>query len=383
MKTVLYFFPLNLMKNNTGSIRRAWGLLESFKSAGCVVDYAYSFDLWGGPMEKEETEAIKRTGLVREVYELRKKPAGSNGFKYTVQYRIRRLLKDIAFRRSIPDFVTAYNQHIFNTILEKNTYDYIVISYAYWFRLIKNNPYTKQAKLIIDTHDFLTAQELGKSRFSVGKGFADEMQRLNYFDQVWAISAEEQYLFQQFTNKKVGLIPFCTDDHTEAATVPLYDVVYVAGDNVHNVKAAEWFFKSVYPLLPQTIRYCVIGAIHTHVPIGPNIYKVPYAPDLGEYYSRTKVAICPMLSGTGVKIKVIEALSYGLPVVCSARGIDGLVNKTDNGCVVAESAEDFAEAIRKLLNNTNHYLQVKEQGKHFFRENHSQEHFVKMLARTL
>ncbi|MCF3109480.1 glycosyltransferase family 4 protein [Niabella sp. CC-SYL272] len=384
MKTVLYFFPLNLMKNNTGSIRRAWGMLEAFKNADCVVDYVYSFDLWGGPMDAAEADALKKTGLVREVYELRKKPAGSGALSYSIQYRINRFIKDTAFRRSIPDFVTAYNRHLFNTILEKNNYDYIVISYAYWSGLVKNNPRIKQAKLIVDTHDFLTAQELGKKRFSAGRGFADEMRRLGCFDQIWAISIEEQYLFRQFVDKDVKLMPYCLQEQVvPEGQEKEFDIIYVAGDNRHNVNAANWFFKEVYPLIDLSVRWCIVGRICEHIPDCANIRKVPYAPDLQPYYSRARLAICPMLSGTGVKIKVIEALAYGLPVVCNPQGVDGLVNKTENGCVVAESAKDFAESIWKLLNKETDYAEIKNLAATYFQKNHSEKTLLNIIKSVL
>jgi len=59
--------------------------------------------------------------------------------------------------------------------------------------------------------------------------------------------------------------------------------------------------------------------------------------NLVEFYQNVSIVICPMFSGTGVKIKVLEALSYGIPVVTNQRGVDGLLNKSANGCLVTEN----------------------------------------------
>lgn len=384
MKTLLYFIPFNIMKNNAGAHTRAWGLLEAFHQNGITVDYVHSEDTWGAPMSDEETARMLQTGLVRHVYHLQKKPAGSKDLRYKIQYRLQRFFRDLMFQRSLPSFVTSYSQHLFDQILRKNTYDYIVISYAYWADLIKNNPLTRNARLIIDTHDFLTAQERVWKKFNIGRAFSREMKRLSYFDQIWAISAEEQYLFRQFVNKEVKLIPFCLQKPAVSEGMEKdVDIIYVAGDNRHNIKAAAWFFEAVYPLLEPSVRWCVIGNIHKYIPDKANILKLPYVADLGSYYSRAKLAICPMLSGTGVKIKVIEALAFGLPVVCSPRGVDGLVNKTENGCVVAESSGDFAAAIRRLLSNAADYSQTKAQGIRFFNDHHSREYFAGILEKNL
>ncbi|WP_245562293.1 glycosyltransferase [Niabella aurantiaca] len=372
------------MKNNAGAHTRAWGLLEAFHRNGITVDYVHSEDTWGAPMSSEEREAMQQMKRVRNIYSLRRKPGSMQQLDQWLRYRMQRLWRDLSPRRSLPSFVTTYNQYLFNNILRANTYDYIVISYAHWGDLIKSNPCVRGAELIIDTHDFLTAQEQVWKKFDIGQAFGDEMKRLNYFDKIWAISAEEQYLFRQFSKKETVLVPFCTDDHTAIAeTEKSYDILYVASDNRHNLKAADWFFREVYPLINPSFQWCVIGGIHQYIPDKENIKKIPYTDSLGAFYSRAKLAICPMLSGTGVKIKVIEALSYGLPVVCSPRGVDGLVNKTENGCIVARSATDFARAIQELLSMPDHYKKVSAQAGSFFQKNHTKETFFRIMTEAL
>ncbi len=383
-KSLLYFIPFNIMKNNAGAIRTAWNYLEAFHHLDMDVDYVHSNDTWGGPMSDTEVDDLKQTGLVRNIYHLNRKPENIRSLRHWLAYRIQRLGRDVSSGRSLPSFVTTYNQYLFNEILKKHRYDYIIISYAHWANLVRENRYTGNAKLIIDTHDFMTAQERVWKKFNVGRAFNKEIKRLSLFDAVWTVSADERYLFQQFVDKKVVLVPFCAQDHTMMEAVAKnYDIIYVGGDNVHNIKAADWFFKEVYPLLDASVRYCVVGRIHRYVPDRENIYKVPYAADLEDYYPRAKLAICPMLSGTGVKVKVVEALSYALPVVCSPRGVDGLLNKTENGCVVAASAPDFAAAIQKLLQNPDFYNEMRLQAGTFFQKNHKKENLYTIIGNAL
>src|SRR3546814_16145067 len=65
------------------------------------------------------------------------------------------------------------------------------------------------------------------------------------------------------------------------------------------------------------IRLGVIGKISGHIGTYRNVTKISFAEDLGEFYRQSAIAMCPMLGGTGVKVKVVEALSYGLPVECT------------------------------------------------------------------
>ncbi|MDE5448512.1 glycosyltransferase family 4 protein, partial [Elizabethkingia meningoseptica] len=103
---------------------------------------------------------------------------------------------------------------------------------------------------------------------------------------------------------------------------------------------------------------------------------------LDDYYKSAKIAICPMLSGTGIKIKVLEALSYSLPVVTNRRGVDGLINKSLNGCLVSESGLEFADNIMKLLNDDKFYEEIKHYGKKYFLENHMINQEKKILDHT-
>src|SRR3546814_15765273 len=85
-------------------------------------------------------------------------------------------------------------------------------------------------------------------------------------------------------------------------------VIYVASDNPHNTRAAKWFFDKVYPQLPEQIRLCVIGKISGHIGTYRNVTKISFAEDLDEFYRQSAIAMCPMRGGTGVKVKVVEAL---------------------------------------------------------------------------
>src|SRR5690606_21052871 len=98
----------------------------------------------------------------------------------------------------------------------------------------------------------------------------------------------------------------------------------------------------------------------------PNVHKIPFVRNLQDYYEVSKIALCPMLTGTGVKIKVVEALSHGLPVICTSRGVDGLPNKINNGCLVSDEPETFAKNIHYLLDHLEAYLQQSRMGEELF-----------------
>lgn len=226
----------------------------------------------------------------------------------------------------------------------------------------------------MDTHDFITAQNRDK-KSKIGKYFQTEMDIINRFDEIWTFSVEEKYIFEQFSNKKVVHQPIAFEHQPLVQKKEYqYDIIYVASRNPHNIKGIDWFLNKVLPLLNPEYKVHIIGRIGQEIKNSyPNVIIHGLVDDITDFYQNARISICPMLSGTGVKIKVLESLSYNVPVVTNTRGVDGLVNKSDNGCIVANEPEEFAEFINKLLMDDDFYKVQQQLAYDFFKENHDLE----------
>ncbi|HVI43718.1 MAG TPA: glycosyltransferase [Chitinophaga sp.] len=387
MKRVLFFFPVNPIEKNAGNRTRALNLLKYFSERGIMVDYIAERH-WG-TFTPENIAMLKQSGLVQDVRMLERKPVKKNAVKYFFNYKIpnKLFLRKLKLREgSIPNRLTLQLRREFDQILTERHYDYILISYAYWADLIFDNPLTHNSVTIIDTHDLLSSLHQRDEGFDKSTALSDELRRLALFDQVWAISPDEMYFFSQFLEGSVKHIPVVVDTPPVVSPLPEkeYDLIYVATDNNSNLLSADWFFKKVYPLLPEYIRICVIGTIGSHVPAGlKNVTVIPFVESLHTYYFRSKIAICPMLAGTGVKVKVVEALSHGLPVVCTERGMDGLPDKSNNGCLLVENEQQFADGIQELLHNNAFYEEQSRMAKDTFRQHFSEEQVYRKLDTAL
>lgn len=352
--------PDNPLNKNAGNKIRALSFLNYFKSRGYQVDFVSEY--YWGEWTQEDIVQFDQSDLSEHTFILPRKASKKNLLYYFLCYKLPNFffkLKYGIIPVNFPNLVTIRLQKAFNKILKSNKYDYIFINYASWSSLIENNKHIGKAQTILDTHDFLTAQH--QHKFDIGASFKEEIRRLSLFDKTLAISIEEQYLFSQFCKNEVKLAPMMIPRQT-LSEVPIderkFDLIYIASKNPHNIEAARWFMQQVYPLLPQTLSICMIGQVTDSIPTNhSNITLVPFAQDLTNYYHQAKIAICPMLSGTGTKIKVVEALSYHLPVVCNLRGVDGLINKTNNGCLTSDDPKEFCHHILTLLTNPDLYTE--------------------------
>src|SRR5690554_6760525 len=377
MKSILYFFPENPLENNAGNKIRALQLLRYFKERGMKVDFVsllQGMSKWEDP----DIEEIKQSGWIDNLYFLQKKASKKNRVKYFLDFKLPNHFykQKLGMESSLNVDISLNQKKSFEEILKSKSYDYIIVSYLYWADLV-NTALASGSKTIVDTHDFLTLHHTKEENFKLGPTFEDEINKLNGFDEAWTISSDEQFVFGQFCTTEIRLIPpyFDAPSPDNPVSKKIYDLIYVASDNPHNRMSAAWFFEQVFPLLPKSLSICIVGKISDYVGDYPNVHKVPYAENLHNYYVHSKIVLCPMLSGTGVKIKVVEALSYGLPVVCTSRGVDGLPNKINNGCLISDDPEGFAQHIHALRHYPALYEQQSNWGRELF-NNHFTTRYV-------
>lgn len=373
---ILYFYPENPLSFSQGNNSRALSLLHYFKNRNIHIDFVGEKSNEFG---EDAINELKNERLIENGYLLKKEKKSSNIVKYYLNYSFPK-----KFNSKFKDFDRTkfgYKEQ-FSKILKETDYDIIIVSYVYWSSLLDTLKKESKTKLIVDTHDFLTSQFQDHKKFALDRYFKREINLMKKFDDIWVISNEEKYLFSQFIKSPISLVTHSLPNNIETSskTEKTIDIVYVASENFHNIKSANWFFKEVYPLLSPDIKITVVGKIGNHIPKFDNVQNLLFVKDLDdEVYKKTKITICPMLSGTGLKIKVIESLSHGIPVVCTERGVDGLVNKTNNGCLTTNDPSFFAEYISKLLKDGEFYKQNHLEAKRFFEDNFDIKKTYKVL----
>lgn len=367
-KRILYFIPDNPFWEKSGNRTRFLQLLDYLASLSTwyEVELISIGDHSGVWEEAHKSKFVQRYPEIK-LHILNRKGSKANKIKYFLNYKIPTAIPKL-FRTTTVDVTNFILRNKVRKLVRQGNFDMVIASYASWARVFDgiDSKITK----IIDTHDFLAAQHHRKKN-KIGKLFQSEMDILNKFDVIWTYSSEEAYIFEQFTKAKVMYLP------TSAQPVALQiqrehvmDVLYIASANRHNIKSAQWLYEKVLPHL-GAVKIHVIGAICHYMNDHPKIIKHGIIEDLSSMYQRSKMAICPMLSGTGIKIKVIEALSYSLPVVTTRRGVDGLLNKINNGCIVTANAQEFADTITRLVHDEGYYEQHRLDAKNYYDQCHT------------
>ena len=126
-----------------------------------------------------------------------------------------------------------------------------------------------------------------------------------------------------------------------------------------NQEALDWFVHKVLPTVlercPQA-RLVIVGAEppprHSLPDLPDNIELRGYVEDVREPLGRYAVFVCPILSGSGMRVKLLEAFSAGIPVVSTRLGAEGLTTEDGDICALADDPLAFAAKIVELFANT-------------------------------
>jgi GT2 family glycosyltransferase len=126
-----------------------------------------------------------------------------------------------------------------------------------------------------------------------------------------------------------------------------------------NHEALEWFTRLVLPLVLRQApdaRLVIVGhdppPKHSLPDFGEAIQLRGFVEDVRQPLASYAVFVCPILSGSGMRVKLLEAFAAGIPVVSTRLGAEGLTAKDGDVCALADSPEEFAEKILELFSDT-------------------------------
>jgi glycosyltransferase involved in cell wall biosynthesis len=130
-------------------------------------------------------------------------------------------------------------------------------------------------------------------------------------------------------------------------------LIFVGSDGVHNADGLLWFFSEVWPLIRKAdpaAHLDVYGLVCSAIPFAPEGVSLHgRLRSLTSAYHGAGLALCPLMAGSGLKIKMLEYFSHGLACVATPTGASGFAPSALPPFVVAESAASFADAVLHFL----------------------------------
>ncbi len=186
-----------------------------------------------------------------------------------------------------------------------------------------------------------------------------------------------------FSNSHTKVIPNTSYFQEEHDTVPFnkrLNQILMSGSMgwTPNVEGALWFYNSIWPKVLKnnpTAKWVIAGrdpdpkilALHGKY----NITVTGEVKSMAPYIANSKVSIVPLITGSGTRIKILEAAQQGLPCVTTSKGTEGLSFSHQNEIIIEDNEKGFANSISDLLSGEQLWNQLSAGSRNRFQEDYS------------
>jgi glycosyltransferase involved in cell wall biosynthesis len=210
--------------------------------------------------------------------------------------------------------------------------------------------------------------------------YQEEQFILNHFDAVLAIQKNEYEILRKMLPHKVLLLcpHSVTYDSQYRKSNEIRNIGFIGADNEANYSGLDWFIKQVWPIVKQlNLNLYIFGKVGDRFQdvcdADESIKNMSDKLSQAEIYSLVDCMINPVFVGGGLKIKTLEALAYGKPLISSKEGSVGIDNQDENGIIVAHNRLEFIESLIKLVKQPNLATELIQQGQNTIKQQFSPE----------
>jgi glycosyltransferase involved in cell wall biosynthesis len=168
---------------------------------------------------------------------------------------------------------------------------------------------------------------------------------------------DQQYLRHTFGHDRVAVIPNAIELPSVRAVPERQTLLFLGRLHfAQNTVAADHLIQDIWPLilasLPQA-RLLVAGArpdcLASYEKKPKGVTFLGFVDDLGKLYEEVTAVCCPVLYGSGTRVKIVEAAAYGKPVVSTTVGAEGIELKDGEEILLRDDPRSFAEGCIHLL----------------------------------
>ena len=217
-----------------------------------------------------------------------------------------------------------------------------------------------------------------------------ELNALETVDGVAAITRKDAAFFRKYCSKPVIDIPFGVypeqfDPKYEIEGKPKF--YHIGSMNwMPNEEGIRWFVDEVLPKTVEKVPDFVYHLAGRSMPEwltsmkNPHVDVVGEVPDAKEFVTNHDIAIVPLLSGSGIRIKIIESMALGKTVITTRVGAEGILYDEEVNIIIAENKAKMVEAIRSLNENPETAVRIGQAARKLVEETYDNR---KIIARLL
>ena len=269
-----------------------------------------------------------------------------------------------------------------------------------WWPLVKH--VAPGIQRILDTVDLHFLRESREAKLSGNRRLmraalatrTRELDAVKESNTTWVVSAAEQMLLQELDpGTRILVVP---NLHTVQSEVPEPEgregLIFIGGArHPPNVDGLERFLAEVWPKLRESLPGCPVHLVGAglenalaRIPASQlaGVYIHGHVPDLGPLLSKARIGLAPLRFGAGVKGKINQYMSYGIPTVATLTAIEGMHLTIGLDVLGADAAMDFADAVSVLYRDDDLWRRISAAGLDNVREHFSDSVAMPALQAT-
>jgi len=258
---------------------------------------------------------------------------------------------DFGFRRigrHVDDWYDPELSDFLRGLQARHRFEVVIVAYVFFSKALEVFP--PGVLRILDTVEKFT----GRSR--VGEHYLSwpqERRGLRRADRVLAIQQREAEHFQSMVSpSKVFVVGHIVEGHESCKDHATPSLLFLGSGNDANRDGIQFFLHEIWPRIKievPDVQLLIAGKVGDSVAPSPGIERLGVVEDVAGIMQQAAVVICPLRFGTGLKIKVIEALAAGKAVAATSVGAEGLENGKGRALLVSDDPTEFARNVVLLV----------------------------------
>ncbi len=289
-------------------------------------------------------------------------------------------------------FYSRYIKDYIQMLIDKNDYEIIIFESIFTTVFLNKIKIKSSVKIILRAHNleheiwenlseknffkkiiyFVLALQIKKMEKTIPEDV----------DYIFTISNEDFRFFKKLFPKKTHNIPVTFNVKKSEKQKIKNSIVHLgAMDWKPNLEGMSWFLKSVFPKILNSKHIINVYIAGKKMPAKflkkqlKNTKIESKIANAESYISNKEVLFVPLFSGSGIRIKILEGMALGIPVITTTKGAQGIPCSNGKNILIADNADDFFDSIELLINDKNYAKKIGVNGQKII-----QEHFSEMTV---
>jgi glycosyltransferase involved in cell wall biosynthesis len=272
---------------------------------------------------------------------------------------LRERFGDVAVESAGMDGPLTYGEYAerFSHFIRDRTFDFALVEYIELSAVLEYLP--EHTVSLLDTHDLVadrirSFKKMGLPYDGIDLTFEEELDIFRCYDYVVLIQQNDlESVARWIDPDRLVLTPHPVPATPGRIRKQVQNIGFVASPYLPNVEALGWFLQHVWGPTCEghALTLNVYGNIRDEFPVpeGCHVRWHGFVADEEQVYRDSDILINPVRCGAGLKIKNVEALAHGLPLVTTTHGATGMEDGAARCFLQADDAGAFASAIRRLI----------------------------------